>query len=221
MTRKQIIYFAGLAVAAGLVLVLIPPAAEPVTTSGNPGLQSAERPFILQGIDKHELPAETIPADFLWGAGKFGVFEVHAPPNSDLTITDIMANRVGGTDRQMSAIWLRVNRERVYAQSWFWRGDLHITHFPKPDAAPEETEDTELDGELHRLMIDAPRSYTIPAGESAIFEFFGLLDASVITEPFETHFCLDNVKGTLEDGKPAESSLNETCWSTMTILPVS
>ena len=217
MKRKRNILLIAAAAVAAAVLIVVPADQEPVTTSGNPGLTRPRPDVVLQGIQQHHLPPEIIPADFLWGAGKFAVFEVHAPPAQDLLLNEVVVSSVGADD-VLKTVWLRMNRERIYAETAFAPNELRITAFPVPNALEETTEDVVLSGEVHRVMVQAAKDYRIPAGESVVVEIFGNVadDAQL---PKDVSFCLLRVSGVLADGKTAQSSLNETCWNAMTVVP--
>ena len=223
MMGRRVFWVVVVVAAALLVIFVRRPGSEPVMTHNNPGLTREHPDVILQGIVKDDLPAEDISADYLWGAGKFAVFEVYAPADRDLLISEITAQRLGGTDTILPTVWLRMNRERVYSETPLVNGKLDITSFPVPNAPADATDDTHVDGATHRVMKQPASTYLVPAGESATVEFFGNFGAGEPSRNTPVSFCLEKVVGTLvaPDGttQTAESSLNRTCWNTMTIVP--
>ena len=226
----------GAAVLAAVMLFL---ATGQGPTSGLPGGRTLMPPrsgpvdnavAVLQGVKAEYLPPVDISADFLWGAGKFAVLTITAPFDSALRLEEISIRRIGGSNELMPTVWVRMNRQRLYAQAAFSApsgrdagnsGALTIRNFPPRLIEPGMVvHDTVLDDIAHRLVLDPPTFYTIEAGESVVVEFFGNIEKSEVTQPTPVYFCLDSVSGTLSaTGKRAESSLNETCWSPTTILP--
>jgi hypothetical protein len=182
---------------------------------------------VIQGVIPEQLPPTTIPTDFLWGAGKFASFSVYAPAGQDLRIEEMQLRREGGSDAIMPTIWVRMNRERIYTEIPITGGEVAVREFPKPELSDTDSvRDVMLDV-LHRVLLTPAESYTVPAGESAVVEVFGNINADALAPPAggstPIRFCLDSLRGSLisPDGtaEPAESRLNETCWSRMTIVP--
>ena len=201
--------------------------------SPDPDGAAAGPSAVIQGIIPEQLPPTTIAADFLWGAGKFAVFTVHAPAGQDLRIEEILLKREGATDAIMPTVWVRMNRQRIYTETAFSaanEGDITIRTFPKSVLSEtEEVRDTVIDEVAHRVLLNPPDSYTIPAGESAVVEIFGNINADALQNPTPVRFCLTSLRGSLiptgsdpvGSATPAESRLNETCWSRMTVVPAS
>ena len=222
MSRRTTRWLVALGLFGVLALLLLPRESAEVTRTSM--VPAGERNAVLRGVTPELLEATTVAEDFLWGAAKYAAVRITAPSGADLVLEELRLSRRGGNDAVLPSVWVRANRKRVYAETPLVAGVATVRAFPQPHLAEDvPTRDVEAGGERNRLMETPETSLRIAAGDAVVLEVFGIFDQDAITEPFDAQFCLDWVKGYLEDAAgqmPAASQLNETCWPMMTTTPV-